>query len=82
MKGSAITGPVAKECVSTWLSFFRPPILMSRTRTRILGGLVATYCIKRGHSGLGLWISLRSVSLSPQIVMPCISKCQYACMPT
>ncbi|KAI0295812.1 60S ribosomal protein L17/L23 [Russula brevipes] len=28
MKGSAITGPVAKECVRACLRFFHPPMLM------------------------------------------------------
>jgi len=47
MKGSAITGPVAKECVRL-TSLGNSPFLTNF----ILGGFVAAYCLKRGNSGL------------------------------
>ena len=51
MKGSAITGPVAKECVRTRMYLFRLTML---TRDNP-GGLMATYCVERWHSSLGSW---------------------------
>lgn len=68
MKGSAITGPVAKECVCTHMCFSRPTMLMCIN----LGGLMATYCIERRHSGLGLCIpSAPPLSLTNQNVISC-----------
>ncbi len=50
MKGSAITGPVAKECVRTRVYLNRRTMLMCDNP----GGLMATYCIECRNSGLGL----------------------------
>ena len=63
MKGSAITGPVAKECVRTRMYLFCLTILIRDNP----GGLMATYCVERWHSGLGSW-------KIDQIVMSCIFK--------
>lgn len=70
MKGSAITGPVAKECVRNRMYFFRLTMLMCNNP----GGLMASYCVERRHSSLGSSNPLHSRLPSDQIVMSCIFK--------
>jgi hypothetical protein len=67
MKGSAITGPVAKECVCTHMCLFYLTMLMCND----LGGLMATYCVERRHSGLSLCTPSASLLLHSQIVISC-----------
>ena len=71
MKGSAITGPVAKECVRARIFFFfyAPKLTCLAT-----GGLVAAYRIERRHGGLRLQ---HSPSFAARFMMSCISKCVY-----
>jgi hypothetical protein len=67
MKGSAITGPVAKECVCTHISLCHLTMLICNN----LGGLMATNCVERRHSGLGLCIPSAPLLLPNQVVISC-----------
>lgn len=73
MKGSAITGPVAKECVRRIIEL--PPELATH-RIFITGGFMATYRIKRRHgcmSGINILYSVPLTSIihpSHEMIMP------------
>ena len=69
MKGSAITGPVAKECVSILLYFFCLPRDISHPCSRPTYGLV----LRRTQAQWSR-LFIFSVSFAAPIVMPCISK--------
>lgn len=77
MKGSAITGPVAKECVRV-----APSVLSNnKTHPSSLGGSVAAYCLKRGYRrmstviviSISAFLSMICTAYTTTMSMPCLN---------
>ena len=75
MKGSAITGPVAKECVS--------PLLVQSIISCVncpLGGFVAAYCVECWYSGINVCekTAMPRFLVRLSLLQSCLSEMQYA----